>query len=275
MTKKVNSRTLSANEAKVILALEWAERPVVERGEIVRTLRGSPIRAQKVIHSLLRKRWLERIGPGRYLLIPADRGPDGIPETNALSIGKHLTDPYYFGYTTAAAFYRFTPQSRNTVWIVSPKCVTDRIIRGTTFQFVAIAGRKFFGYAPTTVYGDQVNLSDPEKTVLDCVDKVRKAGGIAEVARIVVRAAPTLDWDKLAVYAERFGSVALIQRLGYLVTRTRAAMPGGVRQRLRSHLKRNSRSLLDPAGQWGKAGAYNAEWQIMVNVPEKEILSEV
>ena len=272
---KVNLRTLSSQEAKVVLDLEWAERQVVGRDQIVRVLGGDPVRAKKVIHSLLKKRWLERIGPGRYLLIRADRGPEGIPETNVLGVGKYLADPYYFGYTTAAAFYHFTPQSRNTVWIVTTKQVPDRTIRGTTFQFVSLVDRKFFGYAPTAVYGEEVHMADPEKTVLDCVDKVRKAGSIAEVARIVVRAAPRIDWEKLADYADRFGSVALTQRLGYLTMKTGVEIPSTVRQRLRAHIKRNSRSLLDPTGQWGKSGTYNADWQIMVNVPEGEILSDL
>jgi predicted transcriptional regulator of viral defense system len=270
-----NLRTLSPQESKVVLRLEWEEQRAVRRSEIVRILGGDSLRASKVIHSLTKKRWLERIAPGRYLLIPATRGPEGVPETNALGIGKHLIEPYYFGYTTAAAYYRFTPRSRNTVWIVTPKHARDRTIRGTSFRFVNLVGRKFFGHAATTVYGEEVNMADPEKTVLDCVDKIRKAGGLAEVARIIVRAAPRLDWEKLAGDAERFGSVAVIQRLGYLATRAGVEIPARPRQRLRARVKANSRSFLDPsAGRNGQAH-YDAEWRILINVPEGEILSDL
>jgi predicted transcriptional regulator of viral defense system len=257
-----------------VLDLEWEDRKAVDREEIVRLLGDDSARAARVIHSLRKKRWIERIAPGRYLLIPADRGPEGIPETNALGIGKHLADPYYFGYTTAAAYFRFTPQSRNTVWVVTPHNLPDRTIRGTAFRFVNLVGRKFFGYEPTTVYGEQVNLSDPEKTVLDCVDKVHRSGGIAEVARIIVRAAPRLDWDKVADYAGRIGSVALVQRLGYLAMKAGVALPAASRQRLRACLKRNSRSFLDPSGPKDRA-TYDQEWQVLVNVPEGEIRSDL
>jgi predicted transcriptional regulator of viral defense system len=271
---ETNSRTLSKQEAKVVLGLEWEDRKVVDRDEILRLLEGNVARAGKVIHSLIKKRWLERITPRRYLLIPADRGTEGIPETNDLGLGKYLADPYYFGYTTAAAFYRFTPQSRSTVWIVTPNNVSDRTIRGTSFRFVNLVSRKFFGYGPATVYDEQVNLSDPEKTVLDCVDKIRRCGGIAEVARIILRAAPKLDWAKVTDYVERFRSVALVQRFGYLATRVGAEIPAEARQRLRACLKRNSRSFLEPDGATDNA-SYDREWQVLVNVPEREIISDL
>ena len=100
------TRTLSPLEANVVLALEWEERPVVSRTEIVDLLGGSA-RADKVIRSLRKKRWLERLSRGRYLLIPAERGPAGIPNSNMLALARHLVEPYYLGYATAAAHYRF------------------------------------------------------------------------------------------------------------------------------------------------------------------------
>jgi len=271
---KMNLRTLSQQEARVVLGLEWQERRTVDREEIVLLLDGNTARAARVIHSLVKKQWLERIAPGRYLLIPADRGPAGVPETNALGVGKHLADPYYFSYTTAAAFHNFTPQSRGTVWIVTPRKIPERTIRGTTYRFVNLVGRKFFGYGQVTVYDEKVNLADREKTILDCVDKVKWAGGIGEVARMIVRAAPKLDWDKVAGYVGRFGSVALAQRLGYLATKTEVVVPPAARQRLHACLKRNSRSFLNPNGAKTSA-TYDHEWQVLVNVPEREILADL
>ncbi len=157
---------------------------------------------------------------------------------------------------------------------MTPKNVADRTIRGTSFRFVNLVSRKFFGYGPVTVYDEEVNLSDPEKTVLDCVDKVHRCGGIAEVARIVARAAPKLDWDKVADYVGHFRSVALAQRLGYLATRVGAEIPATARQRLLACLKRNSRSFLDPDGAKDSA-IYDREWQVLVNVPEREIISDL
>lgn len=268
------SRNLSPLEAKVVLELEWQDRRVVERDEVVRIL-DTPSRADPVIRSLLRKHWLERIGAGRYLLIPAARGPDGIPDANMLCIAKHLVEPYYIGYATAAAYHRFTTQSRTTVWIVTPHSATDRIIRNVRFRFVSLVARKFFGHIPTKVLSETVMMSDPEKTVLDCVDKVDNAGGIGEVARIVSRATTKFDWHKFCDHAKRFGSVAAVQRFGYLADRSGVCIPSDMRALLRGRVKPRSRSYLGPAAKWGKEATYDAEWRILVNVPEREITAEI
>jgi hypothetical protein len=81
-----------------------------------------------------------------------------------LAIGRHLVEPYCFAYATAAAHYRFTAQSRSTAWIATTKTVGHHLIRGTNFRFVCLIERKFFGYQPTPVFDEEVNMSDPEKT---------------------------------------------------------------------------------------------------------------
>ena len=236
---------------------------------------GTPSRADPVIRSLIRKRWLERIAAGRYLLIPADRGPKGIPDSNLLGLVKHLAESYYVGYATAAAHYRFTTQARSTLWIVTPRHVADRTVRGVLFRFVNVVPRKFFGCASVRVLGREIVMSDREKTVLDCVDKIDNAGGIAEVARIISRATPKIEWPRFCDYARRLGSVAAVQRFGYLADRVSTQMTREARAGLQAQIKKHSRSYLGPTARWGKQATYDAEWRILVNVPQREITAEV
>ena len=171
-----------------------------------------------------------------------------------LAIGRHFVEPYYFAYATAAAHYRFTSQSRTTVWIATSKHVPDRTIRGTRFRFISLVNRKFFGYESTEVFHEKVNLSDPEKTVIDCVDRPDLAGGIGEVTRIIALAARVLDWGNLSRHALQFNSVATVQRLGYLARRVHVEIPNDCLQQLRSLLRKNSRSFLAFPGKWGRTG---------------------
>jgi predicted transcriptional regulator of viral defense system len=268
-------RSLSPLEAEVILALQWQEKAAVSRSEIVEILGGSTARADKVIRSLRNKNWLQRLSGGRYLVIPAERGPVGIPDSNMLAVGQYLAKPYYVGFATAAAHYRFTAQSRSVVWIVTTKQVPERTIRNTTFRFVSVVPRKFFGFEPTSVYEQKVQMSDREKTVIDCVDQPEFVGGIGELTRIVASAASKLDWNKFTAYAKKFGSVAVVQRFGTLADRAKIQMPDDSRRALQSLIKPNSRSFLASTKTWGKAGHYDREWQMIINVPEREILSEI
>lgn len=268
-------RSLSPLEAEVVLALQWQEKPFVLRSEVIEILGGSAARADKVIRSLRTKNWLQRLSGGRYLLIPAERGPVGIPDSNMLAVGQYLVEPYYFGYATAAAHYRFTAQSRSVAWIVTIKQVPERTIRNTTFRFVSVVPRKFFGFEPTSFYEQKVQMSDREKTVIDCVDQPDFAGGIGELTRIIASAAKKLDWTRFCTYAKKFGSVAVAQRFGSLADRARVEMPNKSRCALKSLIKPNSRSFLASPKTWGKEGHYDREWQMTINVPEREIFSEI
>jgi predicted transcriptional regulator of viral defense system len=192
-----------------------------------------------------------------------------------LAIGRHFAQPYYFAYATAAAHYRFTSQSSTAIWIAATKHLPDRVVRDHRFRFISMVKRKFFGYKSIQVFDEWVNMSDPEKTVIDCADRPDLAGGIGEVTRIIARSARELNWDAFSAYARQFGSVATVQRFGYLAQAARVEIPGDCRQQLRSLLQKNSRSFLASPRKWGRTGHYDSQWQVIVNVPEREILSEI
>ncbi len=80
-------RTLSKNEAKVVLDLEWRGQKAVTAAELRSMLGGSEGYARFFAHRLVEKGWLERVRPGLFQLIPADRGREGIGDTNPLSTG--------------------------------------------------------------------------------------------------------------------------------------------------------------------------------------------
>ena len=268
------ARSLSPLEAQVVLRLEWEQAAFISRAEVIAAL-GTAARADRVIRSLLRKRWLERAQHGKYLLISATRGPEGIPDSNILAIGANFVAPYYYAYATAAAHYRFSTQSRSTVWVATRHPHAEVHLRETVFRFVALSEHKFFGFRPTDVFAQKVMMSDPEKTLLDCLDKVQLAGGIGEATRIITGAAPQVNWERVVKYARRLDSLAAVQRLGYLAAKAKAVIPSAACQALQSMLKRDSRSFLAPKTIWGAQGKYNAQWQVIVNVPDREIYSEV
>jgi len=56
-------------------------------------------------------------------------------------------------------------------------------------------------------------MSDRKKTIIDCVDRLRFAGGVSEVRQMLAAASRRLDWQKLVSYLERIGSVSLAQRV--------------------------------------------------------------
>jgi Meiotically up-regulated gene 113 len=67
-------RSLSSQEARVVLALEEQGREKTCRMEVIQLLGASAKAADHIIQSLRDKGWFERTGWGRYALISSSRG---------------------------------------------------------------------------------------------------------------------------------------------------------------------------------------------------------
>jgi predicted transcriptional regulator of viral defense system len=271
-----NLRSLSPHETRIVLSLAEDGRRELDRTEIIALLGVSADSADQVIRSLRKKGWLERAGRGRYLLIPPDQGPDAIGESNLLALASRIADPYYFAYSTAAAHYGLTTQARNVVWIATTRSgLRTRELLGASVRFVHLTPRKFFGYETVRVFGYPVLMSDREKTIIDCVDRMNLAGNASEVRRMIAAAARRIDWEKITHYLEQIGSVSLIQRFGFLTATTEAPLPPDARARLRQHLHPSSRSILGPAKKPPRAIGYDQDWQLMVHLTPQDLGGEV
>lgn len=270
-------RSLSRAESQVILAIEERGQERVSIHEIARLLgRGGPSYARKMAHTLSRKAWLQRVGRGEYLLNPARQGPEAIPEMNPYRVGSHLANPYHFGYGTAANLHGLFTQVFRTCFIVTPVQKQIRISEPTDFQFVHVNERKFFGSTTMEKYGSWFQVSDLEKTVLDCVDRPEFAGGIPGVVQILSAAKPRLDYGRLRDYVRQLDNRSLAQRLGFLLKLVRPdiAVPRSFEALLR-RLRGDSFVPLGSPLRFGRIGTFDGEWRVIVNLTDAALLGEV
>ena|SRR5271166_4343815 len=78
LERAVMPRTLSKQEARVVLTLEENHQKTVTRQEVIEILKAGKKAADHVISALREKGWLERVHWGRYELIPFDQGSSTI-----------------------------------------------------------------------------------------------------------------------------------------------------------------------------------------------------
>ena len=270
------SRSLSPLESKLIMHLEWEKQPVVTIEQAMDVLGCSYDHARQVLHRLARRRWLIPITPGTYELIPAERGEHAFPDTNPLFIGSTLVTPYYFSFATAAFFHGLSTQASATVYIATTARKKRRLltVRGKTYRLVVQPEIKFFGAAEVDAYGSRVMMAEPEKTVVDSLDRPAYAGDVPEVAAMLWRGKGRLDWDRLADYGLRVRSQALVQRLGYLADLLQLPLEGPARTRLLDTVGKST-PYLGRTGPWGTGGEYDATWHVVDNVPRQELLAEI
>jgi len=213
-----------------------------------------------VILSRLEKQgWIERIEKGKYIIIPlgAEKGKYSL---NEFVIASMLVKPYAIAYWSALHFYGLTEQIPNTVFIQTTTRKKKQEIKvfDVDYKVVRIKESKFFGIHKEWIEETQINITDKEKTIADCLDKPQYCGGIVEVAKALKNG--DFDKDKLMIYADKMGNSAVIRRLGFLCDflGIEINLP---RIEIRNYL------YLDPT--MPKKGVKSAKWRLIVNLDEK------
>jgi predicted transcriptional regulator of viral defense system len=262
-------RTLSKNEAKIILELEWQGKSTITLEDLHHMLDGSESYSRYLAHRLVKKGWLERLRPGLFQLVPANRGREGVADTNPLVAGAALVSPYFFSFGTACTHYGLTEQRFSEVYIACQERRPAESIRGIRYVFVNMPEQRFFCFEDTRVLGSPVKMATLERALLDAIDRPRHAGGIGEISRIAMRAAPRVSWDVLVDLTKRWGSSSLVQRLGYLMDLHKAPLSETTRAELLSIVRPLSKIHLAPRGRWGATGKLVSSWNVVVNVPHE------
>ena len=270
---ETNLRTLGPTGAKVVLTLREHGRSIV-RVRDIRALVSSDASARAVIKRLLRTGWLARAMGGVYLLLPPEHGPDNLGENNPIALATAAVDPSYVGWWSAAAHHGFTTQNPLTVLVAVTRQVPAREVEGTPVRYVALSAKKFFGYQPYPVFGREVPISTPAKTVIDCVDRPELAGGPSEVARIINQALATVDPADLQDAALRLGSKALLQRLGFLTDFLEKPLPSAVRAAFRDRIPKSARSRFGRGEPRDGDIGFVAAWGLYVDARRGDLLAE-
>jgi predicted transcriptional regulator of viral defense system len=269
-----NLRSLGPAESKVVLSLREQGRSVVRSADILELL-GSENTARKVTRNLVRKGWLSRIVGGRYMLLPPEHGPENLGENNMLALAAAAVVPSYIGWWSAAAYHGFTTQRPMAVFVAVLRQTPAKIIEGSEVRFVSVAPRKFFGSQTYDVYGRDVAISSPVKTLIDCLDRPDLAGGAAELVRIANSALGDTDPHELLAAVTAMKSRSVLQRLGFVADLVGRPLPDDVRQVLRDAIPKTYRSHFGrPERREGDIG-YAAAWGLFVNARREDLLAEV
>jgi len=212
-----------------------------------------------ILSRLEKRGWIERIEKGKYVIIPlgAERGKYTL---NEFVIGSMLVKPYAIAYWSALHFYSLTEQIPNTVFIQTTARKKRQKIRifGVEYRIIRVKKSKLFGTRKEWIEEMQVNITDKEKTIVDCLDKPQYCGGIIEVAKALKN--DKFDKNKLFNYTKRIGNSGVIRRLGYLcdLLQIDISFP---------EIDTRNYLYLDPT--MPQKGVKNAKWKLIINLNEK------
>ena len=230
--------------------------------------------SRSALARLVDKGWLERIEKGKYLIVPLEAGPDRTWTEDAHVIAGHLVRPSMVGYWSALHYWNLTEQVPRVTFVQTTARKDNRRPRilGMRFRIVRVKPRKFFGCHTYRAAESRVDVTDREKTIVDCLDRPDLGGGVGQVGRALLEGGGDLDWDRTTMYLRRFGSGAVVKRLGFLVETLELAHPPEPRllDEWRDLLTAGI-SKLDPSTP-REPHRIATRWRIGVNLPEEGLV---
>jgi predicted transcriptional regulator of viral defense system len=253
---------LSTRESRLLARLAGAGHQIISVDDIGTTLEVPPNTAREIASRLTEKGWLDRLFPGTYLIIPLTAGEEAVYTTHEYLIAAHVAEPMYIGYYSALSHHGLTEQVPRTVYVVTPTRTQSREIHGVPYRVTVVTERKFFGFEPTSIEGTTVQVSDLEKTLVDCADHPKFCGGLRELATAMRTADKRgCDWNTVGEYLERLDNGAATKRIVYLADQIGIDLPN--REELVASFT-SGYSLLDPTRP--EHGSTDSTYRLRVNV---------
>ncbi|PIW36052.1 MAG: transcriptional regulator, partial [Nitrosopumilales archaeon CG15_BIG_FIL_POST_REV_8_21_14_020_33_23] len=144
----IQSISLGPNEAKLLLTLAEKDISVFTAEDAKEILQTTDSSAKHILMNLVRKRRLQRIERGKYLLIPEVAGVERYWAEEPWVIVPHLVDEYYVGFWTAMNYWDMTEQIPYTVFVATKKQKKKNSLQfgNQKFQFITLSDKKFFGF---------------------------------------------------------------------------------------------------------------------------------
>ena len=253
---------LSTRESRLLARLAGAGHQIISVDDIETTLEVPPNTAREIASRLTEKGWLDRLFPGTYLIIPLTAGEEAVYTTHEYLIAAHVAEPMYIGYYSALSHHGLTEQVPRTVYVVTPARAQSREIHGVPYRVTTVTERKFFGFEPTSIEGTTVQVSDLEKTLVDCADHPEFCGGLRELATAMRTADERgCDWVTVGEYLERLDNGAATKRIVYLADQLGIDLPA--REELVASFT-SGYSSLDPTRP--DTGSTDSTYRLRINV---------
>lgn len=218
----------------------------------------------QMLHQLKKKKWILAIKGGLYAIVPLDIGVKGAESfiVHDFVVASYLVKPYYIGLWSALNYHGFSDQIPSSVFVCTTKAKKPVSVLNSKFVFVQLSKTKFAGIEKIKIEGREVNISDGNKTIVDCLDHSEHAGGIDEVARAIYFSHEELDFGKIRAFAVKTKNVAVFKRLGFILEAV--GMFDKYQATFEGIRLTEGYPALDKLGP--RKGKYLEKWKLLVNL---------
>jgi len=210
---------MSHKEQEIYFSLLNKEKKVVSINQLSSINRAY---ARKILFSLNKKGALHRIAKGCYIVIPPDMIANPLKFINDPylildQLMEIFNEKYYVGYQSAAQLHGIAEQMPLSINVIILNQKRPLHFGNQRINFRKISKAKFFGVTRIKYSDSYINISDKEKTILDCVERYDLCGGIDEVTRMISTTLEDINRKKLLEHLKQFNDTPLLQRTGFIL----------------------------------------------------------
>jgi predicted transcriptional regulator of viral defense system len=226
----------------------------------------------EALYHLRRNGWIVSLRRGLYALSPT---VPGVTPAHEFEIAMALVEPAAISHWSALHHHGLTEQAPRKVFVLTTTNASVPRMRGpkakrngqgfrvgdTTYQFVQVRPKRFFGMDKVWIADARVTITDPERTLLDGLSMPQYCGDFAEVLHAFEVRSSDLDLQRIIEYALKLDA-ASPKRLGWVLEH-QGVDPSKLEQLAALPIK--GYRTLDPTGP--RKGPTNTRWMIQENLP--------
>jgi len=222
-------------------------------------------RVARLLRHLAEEGWVSRLQRGLYTTVPLEAEDPENWGADPWAVAMAALAPGYVGGWTALHHWDLTDQIFSTTVFVTARPVARRrrTIGGVQFELRHRSESALFGTRRVWREGAPVEVSDRERTLVDCLDDPSLGGGLRHTTEALVTYAerPDVSWRRLVEYGDRLGNRTVFKRFGYIAE----TFALGDQELIEACLRRVSAGVgrLDPTRPG--EGAITARWGLRIN----------
>ncbi len=175
----------------------------------VAQMTGNISSAKALMHSYTKRHIVSSIRRGMYV---ANDLATEHPIANKFEIATAIGDKCFVAYHSALEYYGFAHQIMFNVYVGSPKRFRNFSFNGLSY---VCRQQDISEGIITPTYDTMVRVTDLERTIVDCTDRLDFAGGCEELLNCI-SAVSRVDIEKIIRYADLYNKLVLYRKLGII-----------------------------------------------------------
>ncbi len=132
---------------------------------------------------------------------------------NKFEIAGKITPTSYLSYQSALEFHGLAHQVFYDLWVSSSNRFNSFEFEGIRFQYCESKSLSGVTNANSSPF---IRVTNLERTVVDCIDKIERCGGLEELIQSI-SLIPYLDQELLLNYLQEFNKQFLYQKVGFIL----------------------------------------------------------